>query len=257
MRQRFAAYCEQNLHDFEIFFPEHAMPSYFSDDVQEPFDIADFEEVIGNLSHAIVIFPEAAGSYAETGYFSAIDVLASRTILALNTNYQNHDSFISLGPARKIGIRSKFHPVIQIDYNNPKFEDITKRLKRVATQSYKKSFDIREFSALSSYELFSLIHIIVDFLGIATIPDILYMLRSIFGGKISPSRSRQICSILVGAKYLKEFGDYGHLARTSKPGLMTVKVGHKSTEAELKLQLAALYQRADQEFVNILESSQV
>lgn len=137
MRQQFATYCEQNLHDFEILFPEYAMPNYFSDDVQEPFDIADFEEIIGQLSHAIVIFPEAAGSFAETGYFSAIDVLANRTILALNTNYQNHDSFISLGPARKIGIRSKFHPVIQIDYNNPNFDDISTRLRRVSKQSSK------------------------------------------------------------------------------------------------------------------------
>lgn len=97
----------------------------------------------------------------------------------------------------------------------------------------------------------------MDFLGIATLTDVLYMLRSIFGGRISPSKSRKICSILVGAKYLKEFGEYGHLARTNKPGLVTVKDGYKGTEVELKLQLAALYQRADPEFVNILEKSQI
>ena len=78
------------------------MKDYFSEAGTEPMDLADFESLIGALSHAIVIFPEAPGSYAETGYFSNVRELANKTILVLNQQYQSNDSFVMMGPARKI-----------------------------------------------------------------------------------------------------------------------------------------------------------
>ena len=83
MRKRFQTYFGENLGEFEFFKPEFAMKNYFSEEDNQPFDIADFEKLVGELSHSIVIFPESAGSYAETGYFSAVPELASKTILAL------------------------------------------------------------------------------------------------------------------------------------------------------------------------------
>lgn len=102
MRPRFRKYVEKNAAEFDIFHPEFAMENLLTSRLSEPFDIADFESSIGNLSKAIVIFPEAAGSFAETGYFAAIPSLAKKTILVLDANYQAHDSFISQGPASKI-----------------------------------------------------------------------------------------------------------------------------------------------------------
>ena len=43
------------------------MNSIFSDELRELFDLADFEELVGEISYAIVVFPEGPGSYAETG----------------------------------------------------------------------------------------------------------------------------------------------------------------------------------------------
>ena len=102
MRPKFCEYAKSELPDFEIFQPEFAMKDYFSEAGTEPMDLADFESLIGALSHAIVIFPEAPGSYAETGYFSNVRELANKTILVLNQQYQSNDSFVMMGPARKI-----------------------------------------------------------------------------------------------------------------------------------------------------------
>lgn len=81
MRTLFCEYCSDNLKDFEVFLPEAAMDDALSDENSVPFNIADFEELVGNLAHAIVVFPEAPGSFAETGYFSAVNNLSEKCIL--------------------------------------------------------------------------------------------------------------------------------------------------------------------------------
>lgn len=101
MRTCFREYCEHHLPEYEIFLPEAAMGSVFSDELSEPFDLTDFEELVAAISYVIVVFPEAPGSYAETGYFSAKTKLAKKCILVMDSNRQNQDSFISLGPAKK------------------------------------------------------------------------------------------------------------------------------------------------------------
>ncbi len=92
MRVRFRAFCDQHADEIDIFFPEYAMENYFQEMSEEPFNIAQFEEIVGDLSHAIVVFPEAPGSYAETGYFSKVSNLYKKTVLALDAPRQKSDS---------------------------------------------------------------------------------------------------------------------------------------------------------------------
>ena len=87
MRSRFENAFEGLLADYEFFKPEFAMENYFSFGDTEPFDIADFETMVAELSLAIVVFPEAPGSFAELGYFSGQDALTAKTVLALDSNH--------------------------------------------------------------------------------------------------------------------------------------------------------------------------
>ena len=130
MRVQFRKFCEANAGEFDIFFPEYAMENYFKEMSEEPFNIAQFEEIVGDLSHAIVLFPEAPGSFAETGYFSKTKALYKKTILALDAPRQKSDSFISLGPAKMINEGSNYHPNVQIDYKAPDFDQIIDRIRR-------------------------------------------------------------------------------------------------------------------------------
>lgn len=256
MRPQFREYCAENLKEFEIFFPEFAMKDYFSAAVPEPFDIADFEFLVGELSHAIVIFPEAPGSFAETGYFSAIELLSTKTILALDAPRQLSDSFISMGPAKKISTASVYQPNIQIDYQNPTFNFITERIRNRGIAKQKKKFEFSGYSSLSVYEVFCLIHKIVSILSIASIEDILRIMRGLFNAQISAPRVRHIASILVGVGYIRSVGDYGHYAIASEKGeLLETRVGYVDQENKILIQLAGVYQSGDPEFLGIVEAS--
>ncbi len=256
MRKRFQDYFRFNLSEFEFFEPEFAMNNYFSGIDVEPFDIADFEELVGDLSHSIVLFPEAPGSFAEAGYFSAVPALAEKTILAMNSSKQKRDSFISLGPAKKIQEQSRFHPNIQIDYENPDFGMLAERIRRYPVNKKKKALDILPFGKMPAFELFALIREIVSLLTVATVEDLEFTLRSLFSGHISSSRIRKITSILVGSGHLFELGDFGHLAvRSSRSSFMEIREGTKGSRDELLLTVASLYPDAAPEFVQLVSDA--
>lgn len=244
---------EASAPEFEIFHPEFAMENLLNSNLSEPFDIADFESSIGNLSKAIVIFPEAAGSFAETGYFSAIPSLAKKTILVLDANYQGDDSFISQGPAKKIGEASIFRPVLQMSYASPDFELVLRRVKKFPLSSTRKQLTWTKLSELADFERFSLIHEIVSFMSIATLDDIEFILRGLSGSQISIHQFHQITSMLVGSKYLETYGDYGHLRPSATKGdLLKVVEGKRTEYNELRLDLAAVYQEVGGDFLKLI-----
>lgn len=253
MRMKFRDYCASNHADLDIFLPEFAMTNYFSYDDAFQFDIADFEEIVASLSHAIVVFPEAAGSYAETGYFSANQSLAEKTILAMNAIYQGKDSFLSMGPARKIGKLSRFSDSIYIEYSNPVFDSVVDRIRRYPLSKNKKHLSLGAFKDLSNYELFCLIHKIVDLLVAATIDDILFIMNAIFSAHISKNRVTQVSSILVGSKYLCKISEYGHYnARSSEDGLLSPRYGQLGEENAIRLEIGAIC-AMHTEFVSLIE----
>lgn len=257
MRKKFQGVFPDILPDHEFFEPEFAMKNYFTLGDVIPFDISDFEELVGQLSHSIVLFPEAPGSLAETGYFSARPDLARKIILAIDVKRQKADSFISLGPAKKIQDVSRFQPNIQFDYENPDFEVIAQRMnEREPLNKNKRAFTIKEFSKTEPFELFSLVHQIVLLLRIATADDIEFFLKSLYKNHLSVSKSKKIISILVGSKRLNEVGEFGHLvADEEKPPFLTLKDGAKTAHSVISVDLSTAFLSADGEFLKVLEGA--
>lgn len=253
MRPRFTEYCRANLKEFEVFQPEFAMDNLWASPQAVPFDLADFEAIIAELSHAIVVFPEAPGSYAETGYFSAIPDIAQKSILVSNIAFQHKDSFISLGPAKKIAAQSRFQPNIQSDYAAPDFSVIVTRIRRVPAPISQKQLEIKKFRETSSYDLCCVIYCLVHILTVATYDDILYLLRSLYKSRLSVTRYQHIYSIMVGAGYLLQVGQYGHLRINKlKPPLVEVVGGKAGERNEIKLSLAAAYEKAKGELLDLV-----
>ena len=253
MRAKFRDYCHDELTDYNAFFPEFAMSTLFSDAIASPFNIAEFEGLVSELSHAIVLFPEAPGSFAETGYFSVVDKMAKKCILALDSQRQHGDSFISLGPAKNLDEKSMFGPRIQIDYINPDFTLIAKRIGRVKLATNRKHLSIGAFRDLSAYDICCLLHAIVSVLTLATIQDVMFLVTAMFSNRFSQHRVKQLLSVLVGAGYLVEFGEYDHLtSKGEKENLFWTRDGYASTEMQLKLELTELYPD-DQEFWSLLK----
>jgi len=254
MRRRFQDEFEALLPGYEFFEPEFAMRKYWTLGDSEPFDITTFEELIGNLSHSIVIFPEAAGSLAETGYFSARPDIAKKILLAIHVAHLTKDSFISIGPAKKIADVSVFQPNIQFDYDNPNFGQISQRLlDRAPLHATRRTLQIRAFSEMDSFELFAIIQTVVALLSVATVDDIEFFLRGLFSGHIAPSKTKQMVSILVGSGRLVEIGVYGHLKVSDEETLiLQIKDGAKTERDVLKVDLSVVYLGADPEFCSVL-----
>ena len=232
------------------------METIFSDGLEEPFDLTDFEELVGELSYAIVVFPEGAGSYAETGYFSAFEKLARKCILVLDFNQQEGNSFISLGPAKKISEWSQFYPNLYLDYSRPNFDSIAEKVRTGQSRTNKKSLSLEKFSDLSPYEIAAALHAIVTLCTIATSADIIYLITAIFKNRFSSKKVRRLLPLLVGSGYLLHVGPYGHFASNpDKLPLATVRDGFRGKEADLRLMLAEIYQSGDQEFLGLVEES--
>lgn len=229
------------------------MKNYFSETDEEQFDVTDFENLVGELSHSIVLFPEAPGSFAEAGYFAAVPALANKTILAMDSSRQKADSFISLGPAKKIQECSRFHPNIQINYAGPDFDLVAERIRRYPLSKKKKAFTIRKFSEMPSFEVFALIREIVSLMTICTLDDLQFIMRGLFSGTISPSKVRKITSILVGSGHLLEVGEFGHLTiRGEMNSILEIREGAKEAREEILLTLASLYPDAEPEFLQLV-----
>jgi hypothetical protein len=177
MRMLFRQYCREQLPEYEIFLPEAAMENVFSGELHEPFDLAQFEELVGELAHAIVVFPEGPGSFAETGYFSAVKPLAQKCVLVLDSNRQRDSSFISLGPARKFASYSVFQLPIQLDYAAPAFEVIGERIRLVKQHKYRKTLQVANFNSLTSFEISAILHEIVNLCSIATFDDVVFVME--------------------------------------------------------------------------------
>ena len=255
MRQRFATYFPDNLADFEFFEPEFAMENYFLSGDPEPFNIGDFEELVGRLSHSIVLFPEGPGSFAELGYFSMQPELASKTVLVIDTDRQLNDSFISLGPAAKISSTSVFQPTIYTNYAAPNFDLIRERLKsRKPLSRNRKTVKYDKFSTVSDYDLFALVFEIIQLLRFSTSEDLFYMLNAIFKGNINKSKVRKLISILVGSKRLHEYGDLGHLLINEKARtFFKPRDGYREQLFEVNVSIAQIINAASNDFAGLRE----
>lgn len=254
MRTKLESKFVEILPEYQFFKPEFAMNDYFGMGSCTPFDITEFESLIGSLSHSVVIFPEGPGSYAELSYFCTVDEIAQKTLTVLDSNRQTRDSFLSLGPIPIYDRKSIFRSVIQMDYENPNFGMVANRIKdRAPLVKYWKNLKLEKFSDCTVYELFGVVEKIVSTLRIATVDDILFMLNAMFSAQISDHKVKQVISILIGSKRVSHIGKYGHLTSGGGPEILDIRDGSKTKFVTLKTDLATIFLSAEPEFQSILE----
>lgn len=257
MRPRFLTFCNSLDHEFEIFQPEFAMENIFSDGGHIQFNIADFESLVGELSRAIVVFPEAPGSFAETGYFSAIERLAKKTVLVLDVGRQKGDSFISMGPAKLIEEKSLFYPVIQSSYSEPDFMLVFERIRNRHKESKMKFFEVNKFSDLTSFELLCLVLVTVELLQICTVDNVEFILDGIFKRRTVKKRILQIFSVLVGADFLRPAGQFGHFVLSQKKSMgLRIRDGFLQERNAIVFELAEILLVDAGDLNNLLESAE-
>ena len=134
-------------------------------------------------------------------------------------NIKKKESFISLGPARRISEKSLFQFPIQISYDAPQFNVICDTIKHKRRSKNRMHLSVDKFSILSAYQLCCLLYCIIRILKIATKNDILEIFKVIFGkNRYSFQRVLMALSVLIGSGYVRTAGPFGHLRSQTHKG---------------------------------------
>lgn len=136
-------YAQSNLTEFNFFIAEKIFDVFQGD---KKIDWLSIEEKLANYSDCIIIILETESTFAELGAFMMKDSLADIVLVVNDIKYSNSDSFINLGPLKKLETHSKFKPVVNTKYNNfgRCFIEIEERLQTIK-RDYNKRIEIRNF----------------------------------------------------------------------------------------------------------------
>jgi hypothetical protein len=78
-------------------------------------NILKFEQFIASAANCVLIFVESAGSFAETGLFAGLSMIAKKTFVINTRAEATEESFLNLGPIKLIRKESNFDAVVDLD----------------------------------------------------------------------------------------------------------------------------------------------
>lgn len=253
-RTRFLAIAPELLKEYDLFTPEIALANAWRDG-DGPFELTNFESLIAEVSAAVVVFPESAGSICETGFFAAKKEILAKTVLAIDRQYQVFESFISTGPLNLINEGSNFRPAEYIDYNG-NFEIVIERIKKRRPKTHRIAVRVDSYSELTFIQKMGAVQKTVEMLTLATRSDIEFMFRSAFSSHVSSREINGLISILHGSNYLIESNDFGHFrSNPSKPSFLEIRKGGQGFETEVAFEIAEASE-GSVEFSNLLSELQ-
>ena len=149
------------------------------------------EKDFAGYSDCIIVIVESAGAIAELGAFAMEDKVA-RVVLAINSSTDlDPESFISLGPIRKLDRISIFKPVLHTNLEHilDVAKGIEERLENEIQRSYRKRIDLSSFSKLykcpPKYRLLFL-YDCISMLCPLSLRELIGFLRSLYGAKGHP-----------------------------------------------------------------------
>src|SRR5262249_3851407 len=114
MRGEFINWAKTGLPDFAVLLAEDAFREASFAGPPRFINLARFEKLVADISDCIIIFPESAGSYAEVGYFAAIEEVRTKVLVVNDRKFEAVDSFVSLGPVSTINVDSYLQPALHV-----------------------------------------------------------------------------------------------------------------------------------------------
>lgn len=206
VRSLFLKYAASEITNLRMFLAEDAEKDYVTHDDPEFHNVAEFEELIGDVSDCVILFPESPGSFAELGHFSQSPHLRKKLLIAHDAALQSQDSFILRGPVALIDNHSIFKPTIQILYSAPDFILIKQRLEKRLTGKKRKLFNYTTYSLLTFREKFFALLEIVKIFSAISLDGIEYVFKSIFEHSSIGDIKHQL-SILIAARLVVRAGE--------------------------------------------------
>jgi len=219
VRQQFLDWARTNVPDCRFFLAEAAIAALNSRPPEKFRNLSKFEALLATLANCVILFPESVGSWAETGVFSTLGNVREKCLIA-NSQAEQGDSFLNLGPIHQIDSWSRYTPKITLQMSSlpQDISMIKERLDRSAS-SRRKRIDITgsDFDKLPGIE-----QIAIALFLISLFPSInIQGLFRIFTAKIFSRYSRQglerVCPLLLAAEYVERL--------TFDPSFLFVRAG--------------------------------
>lgn len=199
-RIRFRKFAREHLQEYKVLFPETALKNVVGDEQFSYNPLYEFEGLIANISACLLIFPESPGSIAELGMFSMVESIAKKTLVCLNRDHTEHDSFILTGPVDLIDRDSDFKKFLEIDYRQPDFPRIAARIRDRATGvKRKRALNIVEWDKTEDFTKFVIVHWLVDMARIVDIDCLKFLMDGLFDAHPDQKFLESACSILLGS----------------------------------------------------------
>lgn len=202
MRRQFLRWSARELPKIVNLLAEDAFRHTKLYDPPETVNLADFEKMIGDIADCVLLFPESEGSFAELGFFSQVDKIRDKILVANAITYQAKDSFLNLGPIKTIDGFSYLSPAVHITKSRGRFDftPLQDRLERLRT--HRKSFPYLPYSKLDHLGKFLITLEMINIFQIVTLESLADCVRSAFN-TASPNELKRVLSILVGAGYVE------------------------------------------------------
>lgn len=182
-RDRILDYAKKHLDKFQFFIAESVFELFGKNDI----DLLKLEENLLDFCDCVLVVLESESTYAELGAFSIKPKLAKNMLVINDLDFEESQSFISLGPLARINKISRFRPVIYTDLKSilRVSTELSQRLLKIE-KKYNKRYDLKRFrefqKAPAKVRMLFLLDIITFFQPL-THKEIISILKIYYGDK--------------------------------------------------------------------------
>ena len=173
--------------------------------------LSTFEQGMAEISHAILLFPESVGSYAETGLFSAFPEIRRKVLIAQPRDYQTVQSFLSDGPIHSIARDTLFGKLVLFDSAKGRvdFSEVYKVLSSLPSRPQWRELGLN-WSELPLSHKVGLIQLLFEVFPYMTYTDIVIAIEVLVGEKPGQSASAPVAYLTSLGGIRKDEHDFYH-----------------------------------------------
>lgn len=248
LRKQFIEWAEDNLPEFICLLAEDALKDNFAGEGRTFVNLAKFELVIADVADCVLIFPESAGSFAETGFF-ANSKISEKTLVVNPLELQAVDSFLNLGPIDTISGVSILKPTVLIDVQEAAdFTPIGQRLtERVRWPDHRERLPYQKFGQFNFKQKLLVVFEMLRLLRLADLKTLRHALVVCFGGNPRYQELKHLLRILLAAKFIQRDAEYFKVVG----GLKLIEIEHLEIE-RVFAQVNFFYQKYSKDLYDAL-----
>ncbi|MAT59102.1 MAG: hypothetical protein CMF23_14115 [Ignavibacteriae bacterium] len=181
-RELLLKYSQKHFSNYLFFLAEDFFDAY---PLPSTKDLLSIEHYLSKYSDCIIIILESESAFAELGAFSIDDEIAKNLIVINDKKFKESDSFINLGPIKKVNRVSKFGEVINTNLETITLSghDLGQKLTKIQRKKRKriKLSNPREFKSFDGKEKMLLLLDLVNLFEPISYSELIELLINFFG----------------------------------------------------------------------------